>query len=105
MKLKNLFASDPSTLYSSMEDDEDFCCGKHAICKKSKAVQSLPEPIEYYDDEELDVFKNRSSNSYTGEEIKQFTEIYHTLLESDLPGWFASLSMRNITPPQFIRQL
>jgi hypothetical protein len=68
MKLKNLFAPDRSASHSSMEDEVAFCCGKHAVCEKMKAVQAVNEPVEYYDDEELDIFKNRPSDSYSENE-------------------------------------
>jgi hypothetical protein len=103
MKLRNLFASDnPNPGQARMEETE-FCCGKHAICKKNlKEIRSslnLNESNEYYDDEELDIFKDRSPTSYTEGEIKQFVEIFRTMWKSDIPGWLASLRSRRIELP------
>jgi hypothetical protein len=97
MQLKNLFASDNS--FSGSSSEEEFCCGKHEICEKSRVIQTFKKTVEYYDDEELDVFKNRSGDSYSDEEVEQFAEIFHTMWKSDLPGWLSSLRARNIQPP------
>ena len=32
----------------------DGCCGKHAVCEKEELAAALGQPIEYFDDEELD---------------------------------------------------
>ena len=104
MKLKNLFASerdytqDPFAL-----SDSGGCCGKHDFCIKNLALPSVQHPVEYYDDEELDVFKNRPSHSYSDEEIRQFAEILHTLWDSDLAGWMHSLRLREIELPDSLK--
>jgi hypothetical protein len=99
MKLKNLFASDPSGSNTSMEEEAEFCCGKHAICKKNLPPRSSPDPVEYYDDEELDVFKNRSADTYTEEETEQFMEIFKSLWITDVLDWKNSLHLRGIELP------
>jgi hypothetical protein len=99
MKLRNLFA--PGN--SSPENEEELCCGKHAVCKKIQPVRTVSDPVEYYDDEELDVFKNRPSSSYSEDEIAQFAEIFHTLWKSDIPGWLVSLHRRNIELPNSLK--
>jgi hypothetical protein len=103
MKLKNLFASDNPNLGQTQREETEFCCGKHAICKKNLTVVcpslNLNESYEYYDDEELDIFKDRSPISYTEEETKQFVEIFRTMWESDIPGWLISLRLRGIELP------
>jgi hypothetical protein len=97
--LKDLFATDKYAPGSSpFDDEEDICCGKHEFCKKKPTPKVFQQP-EYYDDEELDIFKNRSSDSYTTDEIEQFAEIFHTLWESDVPGWIISLQSRCIELP------
>jgi hypothetical protein len=100
MKLKNLFESDRSLPGLPQPEEEEFCCGKHAECKKLSLVRPLQKAIEYYDDEELDVFKNRTPDSYTDHEVEQFAEVLHTMWETDIPGWLISLQHRNIKPPE-----
>jgi hypothetical protein len=98
MKLKNLFAPDANPGLSQAEEAE-FCCGKHAICKKNLPPRPSPNPIEYYDDDELDVFKGRRADTYTTEETEQFMEIFRTLWNSDISGWKKSLRLRDIELP------
>jgi hypothetical protein len=104
MKLKNLFApgsDDVKNPFASL--DSEVCCGKHEFCRKEAMLQAFQNPVEYYDDEELDIFKNRSSDSYSGDEIEQFTEILHTLWEADVPGWINSLQLRGIELPDSLK--
>ncbi|MDR0863739.1 MAG: phospholipase [Candidatus Symbiothrix sp.] len=104
MKLKNLFASEPEPRrdpFSSL--DSEVCCGKHIFCQKDLLLKAARHPVEYYDDEELDEFKNRPSDSYTEEETGQFAEILHTLWESDVPGWICSLQLRGIELPDELK--
>jgi hypothetical protein len=105
MKLKNLFAKDSSSLYSSMDGDNEFCCGKHVICKKSLPPRPARNTVEYFDDEELDVFKGRSADTYTEEEIRQFEQIFETLWKTDVSDWANSLSLRGIELPRSIQEI
>jgi hypothetical protein len=104
MKLKNLFASDTEKVRDPFfQEASEGCCGKHKICQKDLALKKAQNPVEYFDDEELDVFKNRSSDSYNEEEIALFAEIFHTLWETDIPGWICSLQLREIELPSQLR--
>jgi hypothetical protein len=98
MKLKNLFAPDTNP-GSSLAEDTEFCCGKHAICKKNRPPHSSQNSVEYYDDEELDAFKGRRADTYTAKETEQFMEIFRTLWKSDILGWRTSLCLRGIELP------
>ncbi|GHT86599.1 hypothetical protein FACS18947_6560 [Bacteroidia bacterium] len=80
------------------------CCGLHKDCEKERLPDSESQAIEYYDDDELDVFKSRSSDSYSFEEIEQFREILYTLWESDVPGWLYSLQMRGVEIPDNLKE-
>jgi len=76
------------------------CCGVHTVCEKG--LPTKPE-IEYYDDEELDVFAGRAGNSYNEEETDQFCDVFYTLKEHDVAGWMKSLQARNIELPENLR--
>jgi len=104
MKLKNLFASELDyTQNPFASPDAEGCCGKHKLCIKNLKPSSVQQAVEYYDDEELDVFKNRPSNLYNDEEIEQFAEILHTLWKSDIVGWMFSLRLREIELPDSLQ--
>jgi hypothetical protein len=104
MKLKDLFASDTTTARDPFAPlDSEVCCGRHKYCQKELLAKAAQNPIEYYDDEELDRFKNRPSDSYTEEEIEEFAGILHTLWETDVPGWVVSLQLRGIELPDALK--
>jgi hypothetical protein len=105
MKLKNLFASDTEKVRDPFSQEaSEKCCGKHKICRKDPVLEKAQNPVEYFDDEELDVFKNRPSDSYNEEEIALFAEIFHTLWATDVPGWICSLQLRGVELPNQLRE-
>lgn len=79
----------------------EFC--EHGLSKKSKSVVEPGQPIcsriDYYDDEELDVFAGRLPNTYTEEEVAQFREVWESLLPEDRLGWLSSIVKRGIMLP------
>ena len=79
------------------------CCGQHEVCEKDTLINTTIQ-AEYYDDEELDLFKNRDPESYTEEEIKQFEEVFYTLKEYDVSGWLKSLQIREVNLPTSIKE-
>ena len=58
------------------------CNGDNALCEQECMMVAATCDIEYFDDEELDVFKGRQSDSYTDEEAEQFREVMYTLRQS-----------------------
>ncbi|MDR1762571.1 MAG: hypothetical protein LBR64_01260 [Dysgonamonadaceae bacterium] len=81
------------------------CCGQHETCALREIVQKRARKaeVEYYDDEELDIFRGRTADSYCREETALFREVLETMLESDVPGWLESLKMRGIELPSELR--
>lgn len=78
--------------------NEDFtCCGQHEVCEKTRFL-TQPD-IEYYEDEELDRFRGRSSNDYTLEETEEFREVLLTMRPNEVTGWLQSLQMRGVELP------
>lgn len=68
-------------------------------CVMEQAVKE----IEYFDDEELDAYKGRKSDSYTDEEAAQFAEVLYTMRPSEVKDWTASLILRGISMPDQIK--
>ena len=60
--------------------------------------------IVYFEDEELDRFRGRPGEAYTGEEEEQFRDVLYTLQPSDLLPWEQSLKKRGIIMPKAIRE-
>ena len=79
------------------------CCGQHQICEKESLLAAVSKQIEYYDDEELDRFKDHPSDEYTEEEIEEFRNILYTMQEVEVAGWCRSLQLRNIALPDELK--
>ena len=81
----------------------DGCCGAHEVCE-NESLLATNAKIIYFDDEELDAFKDREPESYTDEEIAQFDEVFMTLRENELVDWLKSLQLRHIPLPECIKE-
>ena len=57
----------------------------------------------YFDDEELDAFRGRPSDSYTEEEAEQFAEVMLTMLPGEVAEWGRCLALRGIALPDRIK--
>lgn len=83
--------------------DSFICCGQHAICEKELLMKAAAEPIEYFDDEELDRFRGRDAASYSTEEEEEFREVLYTTLTREIGDWLRSLQLRGIELPEGLR--
>lgn len=81
----------------------DTCTGSDSQCEQLCMMEAATRPIEYYDDEELDRYQGRGSNSYTDEEVAEFADILYTMQPSDVAGWSRSLTLRHIQLPDQLR--
>ena len=81
----------------------DGCCGAHEVCE-NESLLATNAKIIYFDDEELDAFKDREPESYTDEEIAQFDEVFMTLRENELVDWLKSLQLRHVPLPECIKE-
>lgn len=79
------------------------CCGKHAVCEKDEMVAALAHPIEYFDDEELDAFKGRPSDSYAPQEVEQFEDVMTTMQPHEVAAWLRSLQLRMVNLPDDLK--
>ena len=88
----------------TIKDVEDMeCCGQHETCEKDSLLAAVSKGIEYYDDEELDRFIGRHSDSYTEEEIEEFREVLYSTQEVEVAGWCRSLQLRGIELPDELK--
>lgn len=79
------------------------CCGTHEVCEQDSLLNT-ENKIIYFDDEELDVLANVSPTDFSSEQIKQLSEVFFTLKESDVAGWLRSLQLRHIQLPIELRE-
>lgn len=66
-------------------------------------MQAVSEPIEYFDDEELDRFRGRASDDYSEEEEEEFREVLMTTLTREVGDWLRSLELRGINLPDGVK--
>lgn len=77
------------------------CCGAHEVCDFD-IIKADETRIEYYDDEELDEFKNKSEKEYTSSQIDQFREVLYTLKTQEIRYWLLSIERRKINLPSIL---
>ena len=82
---------------------DEECCGQHETCEKDSLLAAVSKQIEYYDDEELDLFIGRPANEYSDKEIEQFREVFYTMQEVEVAGWVRSLQLRCIGLPDALK--
>lgn len=78
------------------------CCGAHAVCEKG--LKKVNDTIDYFEDEELDVYRGIQAEAYTDEQIDEFREILYTLPPGETEDWLISLEKRGIQLPAILRQ-
>ncbi len=88
---------------ANAKPEDEQCCGMHITCDKDSLLAAVSTEIVYYDDEELDAYRGRTSSQYSDEEIEQFRNVLLTLLPQDIAGWARSIQLREITMPDIIR--
>ena len=66
-------------------------------------MEAATQPIEYFDDEELDVFRGRRSDGYTEDEVEQFAYVLDTMQDADVRPWTRSLTLRGIEIPDELK--
>lgn len=78
------------------------CCGAHAICEKG--LKKAAAKIDYFDDEELDHYRDIPASAYTDSQIEEFRDILYTLRPEEISDWLISLEKREINLPDILRQ-
>ena len=79
------------------------CNGENDKCEQECMMEAATKPIEYFDDEELDTFKGRSSDGYTDEEVEQFSYVLNTMPQKEIRDWCRSLHLRGIEIPDQLK--
>lgn len=79
------------------------CDGNDERCEMECMMEAAIQAIEYYEDEELDDFRGRASDSYTEQEVERFAEVLYTLRSEEVKGWSRSLTLRGINIPDSLK--
>ena len=80
------------------------CCGKHAVCEKEKLAEARLRSAQYFDDEDLDRFKGRSSDNYTDQEVEEFRYVLYTMQQDEVREWMECLQARDIEIPDELKE-
>ena len=79
------------------------CSGENDLCEQECMMLAATQPIEYFDDEELDRFKGRASDDFSDDEAEAFAEVMQTMRPDEVKAWNRSLILRGINMPNQIK--
>lgn len=79
------------------------CNGDNDKCEQECMMEAATKDIVYYDDEELDAFRGRTSDAYSDDEAEQFREVLYTMQPHEVKEWNRSLILRGIGMPDQIK--
>ncbi len=82
----------------------DDCCGANEVCPSEMMLKHINDPVQYYEDEELDRFKGRGAAGYTDDELEQWRDVLYTLKHDELLSWERSIKKRGIAMPDIIKE-
>lgn len=85
------------------QGDCSTCSDDNPQCEQVCMMEAATKEIEYFDDEELDVFQGRAADSYADEEVEQFSEVLYTLRPEEVKPWSRSLTLRRISVPNQLK--
>lgn len=80
------------------DGENGVCCGRHTVCSHGYEKKDL-----YFDDEELDRFKDKPYNEYTDNDIEEFRNILYTMKREEVDLWVKCLEQRHIEIPEQIK--
>lgn len=98
---KWLFPAKDGEVETASEPLEE-CCGAHEVCE-TDLLNKMSEEIIYYEDEELDVYRNFEENDYNDDQIDEFRDVLYSLKEKEIEPWLKSLELRHIILPSTIK--
>lgn len=75
------------------------CCGAHEVCERDSLIAAFAEKPEYFDDEELDRYAHRESDSYNEGEVNEFRDVFYSIMDEEKPRWIRSLQTRDVALP------
>ncbi|MCI6478358.1 MAG: hypothetical protein MSA32_10495 [Bacteroidales bacterium] len=79
------------------------CDGNSEKCEQVCMMEASLKDIVYFDDEELDKYQGRPSDSYDSHETEEFAEVLYSLRKDEVKDWGRSLVLRNINLPDGLK--
>ena len=88
----------------TLQQVEDMeCWGQHEVFERDSLLAAVSKEIEFFDDEELDRFRGRSSSDYDEDETDEFREILYSMREAEVAAWVRSLQLRAVELPDALK--
>jgi hypothetical protein len=84
--------------------ENSVCCGKHAVCEKDRLTEAMMNKANYFEDEDLDRYKGKSSSDYVDSEIEEFRYVLYTMEQNEVSEWLESLQVRGIELPNALKE-
>lgn len=85
------------------QNDCSTCTGYTERCPQVCAMEAAVKPIVYFDDEELDRYRDRDADKYTDEEVEEFAQVLYTMRPDEVEEWCNSLQMRGVQLPNQLK--
>lgn len=79
------------------------CDGTNTRCEQECMMEAATKEIEYFDDEELDAFRQRPADGYSDEEAEMFREVMYSMRQEEVADWNRSLILRGINVPDQLK--
>lgn len=98
-----LSASDADESPAVARENCGTCDGSDTKCEQECMLEAAVRDIEYYDDEELDRFRGRRSDSYDDDEAEEFRDVLYSMPPEDVAGWNRSLVLREVNIPDQVK--
>ena len=89
-------------LFEIVGEDSD-CCGERFFVECAKDENPWDVVAEYFDDEELDKFAGRPSDTYGDSEAELFADVLYTMRPDEVAAWMRSLNLRGINLPDQLK--
>lgn len=81
----------------------DTCNGDDSRCEQKCMLEAATKQVEYFDDEDLDRFAGKPSDSYSEEEVEEFREVLYTMRREEAKAWNRSLILRQVNVPDQLK--
>ena len=81
----------------------DTCDGTNRKCEQECMLEASVKPIEYFEDEELDIFAGKASDAYDDSEAERFAKVLYTMRQDEVAPWIRSLTLRGINLPNQLK--
>ena len=81
----------------------DTCNGDYSRCEQECMLEAATKQVEYFDDEDLDRFAGKPSDSYSEEEVEEFRDVLYTMRREEAKAWNRSLILRQVNVPDQLK--